>query len=220
MAGRKPYSQQFERQKPVHEFKSRVITSQGDFHVMQSTSAPKRSKDQFRFARLAQRTSLPSDLSAYSVERLPQPEPSGTSGLAAGGFATYNHDGDRLHNLEIPGNGDHGRIKSEFRGYVACPHGEVSEWLKEHAWKACVGVTLPRVRIPPSPPSSSPALSRNGLPLQFPAHCGCGRRGKLDLAPPNDKMGQPPAPTSDPGNRNPLGFLAAARQDGVTYAPI
>ena len=30
--------------------------------------------------------------------------------------------------------------------------GEMSEWLKEHAWKACVGVTLPRVRIPLSPP--------------------------------------------------------------------
>src|SRR5687768_7814705 len=30
----------------------------------------------------------------------------------------------------------------------------MSEWLKEHAWKACVGETLPRVRIPLSPPSS------------------------------------------------------------------
>ncbi len=29
--------------------------------------------------------------------------------------------------------------------------GEVSEWLKEHAWKACVRVTVPGVRIPPSP---------------------------------------------------------------------
>jgi hypothetical protein len=31
----------------------------------------------------------------------------------------------------------------------------VSEWLKEHAWKACVGETLPWVRIPPSPPYCS-----------------------------------------------------------------
>ena len=31
--------------------------------------------------------------------------------------------------------------------------GEVSEWFKEHAWKACVGETQPWVRIPPSPPS-------------------------------------------------------------------
>src|SRR5437870_2921574 len=28
----------------------------------------------------------------------------------------------------------------------------MSEWFKEHAWKACVGETLPRVRIPLSPP--------------------------------------------------------------------
>ncbi len=38
--------------------------------------------------------------------------------------------------------------QSRFRCFQS---GEVSEWLKEHAWKACVGVTLPRVRIPPSP---------------------------------------------------------------------
>ena len=30
--------------------------------------------------------------------------------------------------------------------------GELSEWLKEHAWKACVRETVPRVRIPHSPP--------------------------------------------------------------------
>ena len=32
--------------------------------------------------------------------------------------------------------------------------GEMSERLNEHAWKACVGVTLPWVRIPLSPPFS------------------------------------------------------------------
>lgn len=31
-------------------------------------------------------------------------------------------------------------------------NGEMSEWLKEHAWKACVRETVPRVRIPLSPP--------------------------------------------------------------------
>ena len=31
------------------------------------------------------------------------------------------------------------------------PKGEVSEWLKEHAWKACELETVPWVRIPPSP---------------------------------------------------------------------
>jgi len=30
--------------------------------------------------------------------------------------------------------------------------GEVSEWLKEHAWNACVRESVPWVRIPPSPP--------------------------------------------------------------------
>ena len=28
----------------------------------------------------------------------------------------------------------------------------MAEWLKAHAWKACKGATLSRVRIPPSPP--------------------------------------------------------------------
>jgi hypothetical protein len=31
-------------------------------------------------------------------------------------------------------------------------HGEVSEWLKEHAWKACLREIVTWVRIPPSPP--------------------------------------------------------------------
>ena len=43
-----------------------------------------------------------------------------------------------------------------FAALAAAPRvsvkGEVSEWLKEHAWKACVWVTAPRVQIPPSPP--------------------------------------------------------------------
>ena len=28
----------------------------------------------------------------------------------------------------------------------------MAEWLKAHAWKACIGETLSRVRIPVSPP--------------------------------------------------------------------
>jgi hypothetical protein len=31
--------------------------------------------------------------------------------------------------------------------------GVVSEWLKEHAWKACNGESHSRVRISPTPPS-------------------------------------------------------------------
>src|ERR1700684_3921985 len=36
--------------------------------------------------------------------------------------------------------------------------GEMAEWLKAHAWKACIGETLSRVRIPLSPPFTSTAL--------------------------------------------------------------
>ena len=32
-------------------------------------------------------------------------------------------------------------------------NGQVSEWSNEHAWKVCVLATVPRVRIPPCPPS-------------------------------------------------------------------
>ncbi len=34
-------------------------------------------------------------------------------------------------------------------------YGEVAEWLKAHAWKACKEVTLSWVRIPFSPPLNS-----------------------------------------------------------------
>ena len=37
----------------------------------------------------------------------------------------------------------------------------MSEWLKEHAWKACVGETLPRVRIPLSPPVHKPLNTKD-----------------------------------------------------------
>src|SRR3954464_14962162 len=37
------------------------------------------------------------------------------------------------------------------------PSGEMAEWLKAHAWKACLGETLTWVRIPLSPPSSKPS---------------------------------------------------------------
>ena len=33
-------------------------------------------------------------------------------------------------------------------------YGEVSEWLKEHAWKVCIRESVSRVRTPPSPPYS------------------------------------------------------------------
>ena len=44
------------------------------------------------------------------------------------------------------------------RGHVAC--GEVAEWLKAHAWNACIRATVSRVRIPLSPPLSRSRQSR------------------------------------------------------------
>ena len=46
--------------------------------------------------------------------------------------------------------------------------GEMAEWSNAHAWKACVVATLPRVRIPLSPPhvifwQFSPSLLALGL---------------------------------------------------------
>ncbi len=38
---------------------------------------------------------------------------------------------------------------------AARSQGEVSEWLKEHAWKACSRAIVTWVRIPPSPPAFS-----------------------------------------------------------------
>ena len=41
----------------------------------------------------------------------------------------------------------------------------MAEWLKAHAWKACLGETLTWVRIPLSPPAHSRKyISRRNLP--------------------------------------------------------
>ena len=45
----------------------------------------------------------------------------------------------------------------------------MSEWLKEHAWKACVREIVPRVRIPPSPPTYALALLELRLASQNPS---------------------------------------------------
>jgi hypothetical protein len=61
---------------------------------------------------------------------------------------------------------DGGRYNYRLRkAYALIPHGEVSERLNEHAWKACVGETLPRVRIPLSPPfrPANSGISRQNL---------------------------------------------------------
>jgi hypothetical protein len=46
------------------------------------------------------------------------------------------------------------------------PSGEMAEWLKAHAWKACVRETVPWVRIPLSPPAwPPPAVFGLSIPL-------------------------------------------------------
>ena len=64
--------------------------------------------------------------------------------------------------------------------------GEVSEWLKEHAWKVCIRETVSGVRIPLSPPKQSPTLIvglfhwappeqvRGGEPIKRPAARSAG----------------------------------------------
>jgi hypothetical protein len=54
-----------------------------------------------------------------------------------------------------------GRWNSALRG-------EVSEWLKEQRWKRCVRVTVPRVRIPPSPPVCSKRSGCQTISTVFP----------------------------------------------------
>ena len=75
-----------------------------------------------------------------------------------------------------------GVVKRSERGRTskASNHGEVTEWLKEHAWKACVGETLPWVRIPPSPPTRSLRSllgGEGGLLAGEPQTCGLAALG-------------------------------------------
>ena len=43
--------------------------------------------------------------------------------------------------------------------YKIIINGEMAEWFKAHAWKACIGETLSWVRIPFSPPLEIPIFS-------------------------------------------------------------
>ena len=46
-------------------------------------------------------------------------------------------------------------LQKSARAFKRGPFGEMAEWLKAHAWKACVRETVPWVRIPLSPPRFS-----------------------------------------------------------------
>ena len=57
-------------------------------------------------------------------------------------------------------------------------NGEMSEWLKEHAWKACVRETVPRVRIPLSPPFFYPKFIDRKIERW---EMGLAQRGPVNL---------------------------------------
>ena len=57
-----------------------------------------------------------------------------------------------------------------FLPLCAIQRGEVAEWLKAHAWKACLGETLTWVRIPPSPPEYTPGFP-SGQPISETLDC-------------------------------------------------
>jgi hypothetical protein len=62
----------------------------------------------------------------------------------------------------------------------------MSEWLKEHAWKACVGETLPRVRIPLSPPNFAPLRLAERAVFRPPRHLRLRRSWRLGSNPSSD----------------------------------
>ena len=51
----------------------------------------------------------------------------------------------------------HVRLSTPCQGESSQSSGELSEWFKEHAWKACIRATVSGVRIPHSPPVKRPA---------------------------------------------------------------
>ena len=86
----------------------------------------------------------------------------------------YRHQGSMarpntttLHGIAEIGLQD-GQLSANFRAAARQGfRGEVAEWLKAHAWKACMRVTVSWVRIPLSPP---PSLGFCRLPICFPAN--------------------------------------------------
>ncbi len=74
-----------------------------------------------------------------------------------------------------------GRILRWFSRSGGCDiisvDGSVSEWFKEHAWKACERATVPEVRILSLPPGN---LNQNGLLCKFYLRSLVLRRVSLD----------------------------------------
>jgi hypothetical protein len=62
--------------------------------------------------------------------------------------------------------------KKYYSIFAALLKGELSEWLKEHAWKVCILERVSRVRIPHSPPSPAEALAQAGFFIGWPDDFG------------------------------------------------
>src|SRR5688500_13062254 len=68
--------------------------------------------------------------------------------------------------------------------------GEVAEWLKAHAWKACLRETVTRVRIPLSPPPTrahsalvdEPPTTLGSWPTKWPRFLAAHRRSSRHSA--------------------------------------
>ena len=76
-----------------------------------------------------------------------QPDRASVCGTEGRGFESL-----RVYHLSpVPAGTGHLRAYDRSKGFVP-GWGEMSEWMKEHAWKACKWETVSGVRIPVSPP--------------------------------------------------------------------
>ena len=110
-------------------------------------------------------------------------------------------------------------LRARFSCMISA-HGEVTERSKVHDWKSCVGPkSLPRVRIPPSPPSEAMPLKggfepsmrvvtavHSGNPLSV-GHRVAGRRVLLPAKPSNPCLSAIPCSS---GEWAPVVFQKAA----------
>ena len=71
---------------------------------------------------------------------------------------------------EISAAGRGSPLQKSAAAFMRRRYGEMAEWLKAHAWKACVRETVPWVRIPLSPPAN---LVLRKSWAQRPSNSGC-----------------------------------------------
>src|SRR5229473_8163952 len=89
------------------------------------------------------------------------------------------------------------------RRTVSVHPGEMAEWLKAHAWKACLGETLTWVRIPLSPPVFQLLTDRTiRFTIRDPTRVVIRRASRICL---RIRLTQPREPPWDtcPGSRSP-----------------